>query len=340
MRHWLFLLATGLGATASSRCFAQASETDRSLAESLFEQGKQLMDASNYAQACPKLQESQRLDPGGGTLLNLALCHERQGRIASAWTEYKEALGMARRDGRQERIDAAIEHIAALEPKLPYLTLTVPNAVEGEEVKLDGAVVGSAAWGAPLTIDPGTHELTAKAPGKKPWSVALALSPSEKRSVSVPTLEPAEAPAAVASPPATPVAAVPQAPALRSEPKSNARSAAGWVIGGAGVVAIGAGSYFGLQTISKRKESTKLCPTDDSCIGDGVKLNKEAYTNAWLSDIGFGVGVIALGVGTYLLLSGTGAAEKPATNARRAPALLADGGPLPGGGKLSVSVTW
>src|SRR5450432_2466634 len=78
---------------------AQVSQTDRTLAQSLFEQGKQLMQAGRYADACPKLEESQRLDPGGGTMLNLALCYEDEGKISTAWADFKEALSMARRDG-------------------------------------------------------------------------------------------------------------------------------------------------------------------------------------------------------------------------------------------------
>ena len=66
MKHWLVLLATGVGATASGRCFAQASETDRSLAQSLFEQGKQLMDAGTGARRAPALLADAGPLPGGG----------------------------------------------------------------------------------------------------------------------------------------------------------------------------------------------------------------------------------------------------------------------------------
>jgi hypothetical protein len=117
------LVSAGIATTAQA--FAEASGSDRSLAQSLFEQAKQLMVAGKYEEACPKLAESQRLDPGGGTLLNLGLCHERQGKTASAWSDFKEALSVARRDNRSERIRDSEEHIAALEAKLPWLTVSV-----------------------------------------------------------------------------------------------------------------------------------------------------------------------------------------------------------------------
>src|SRR5689334_18204741 len=99
---------------------AEPSETDRGLAQSLFDDGKNLMKAKRYAEACPKLEESQRLDPSGGTLLNVALCHELEGKLATAWSDFKGALSLAKKDGRNDRIKAATEHIAALEPKLPF----------------------------------------------------------------------------------------------------------------------------------------------------------------------------------------------------------------------------
>jgi hypothetical protein len=329
-------VAVGLVALPS---LAAPSATDRSLAQSLFDQGKTQMDAGNYALACPKLQESQRLDPGGGTLMNLALCHEQQGKIASAWTEFKEALGIARRDERQDRVSAAEDHIAALEPKLPYLTLVVPSATEDEELKLDGAVIGRAAWGSPLSVDPGVHELSASAPGHKPWSNSFTVSLSQKHSVSVPDLEldPNAASAAGPSTSSTPAVdgAAPPGTAVRT---SSGSSAAGWVVGGLGVVGLGVGGFFGMQALKKRKDSDALCPTDDTCTGSGAKYNQQAYTAAWISDAGFGVGILGLGIGTYLLLSSSGSSESASSQTRRHGAPLhADVRSLPGGGAMSVS---
>jgi tetratricopeptide (TPR) repeat protein len=136
---------------------AEPSPADKSLATALFQQGRALLEQGRIAEACRKLEESQRLDPGGGTLLNLALCHEHEGRTATAWAEFTEAIGFARRDGRTQRVEIAETHIEQLEPKLCRMEIVVPSAadVPGLEVLRDGSPIGRAAWGAPMPIDPG-----------------------------------------------------------------------------------------------------------------------------------------------------------------------------------------
>lgn len=58
-------------------------------AQGLFDEARALMAAGQAAEACPKLEESQRLDPGSGTLMNLARCYEQTNRIATAWSTYQ-----------------------------------------------------------------------------------------------------------------------------------------------------------------------------------------------------------------------------------------------------------
>src|SRR6516165_4621044 len=110
---------TFVGARAS----AEPTAADKSLATQLFKEGRNLVDQGHVSEGCRKLEESQRLDPGGGTLLNVALCHEKEGRRATAWAEFTEALGIAKKDDRPERVELAQSHITALEPTLSHLVI-------------------------------------------------------------------------------------------------------------------------------------------------------------------------------------------------------------------------
>src|SRR4051794_15945207 len=103
---------------------AQSVARDPATAQALFEEGKRLMQAKHFSDACPKFAESQRLDPGGGTLFALALCHEGAGKTASAWADFNDALTEARKDKRADREAAALEHIRALEGQLTRVRLS------------------------------------------------------------------------------------------------------------------------------------------------------------------------------------------------------------------------
>src|SRR4051794_15931833 len=158
------------------------------MAQSLFEDGRRLMTAGDFASACPKLKESQALDPSGGTLLNLAVCHEKQGQLATAWSDFKEALSVARRDNRADRFEVAREHLATLEPQVPSLTIQVAGAKPEQQVLLDGAAVRPAAWGSPIAVDPGPHRLESTAAGHVAWSGPVEMAVAERKVMVIPEL--------------------------------------------------------------------------------------------------------------------------------------------------------
>ena len=83
------LLAFGLLACATSlistTASAAPSATEVAVAQGLYDNAKVLMEQGKYGDACPKLEESLRLDPGLGTQYHLADCYEHLGRTASAW---------------------------------------------------------------------------------------------------------------------------------------------------------------------------------------------------------------------------------------------------------------
>jgi hypothetical protein len=282
------------------------AQGNAALAQSLFQEGKRLMTAGKYAEACPKLEESLRVEPATGTLLNVAGCHEKVGRSATAWAEYTEAAANARREGRSDRERFALDRAKGLEPTLARLTIVVPlpGRQDGLEVKVDGMVLGAPSWGMAMPVDTGRHAIEVRAPGKQTWNTQIDVSARQSLEVEVPPLMDAipisAAPAAEPPPkPATPPKPDVAEPAVTSESQAGSHTAA-YVIGGLGLVSLGAGAYFGLRAIDQAKDSDRACtPT---CTTAGVELMDRANTNAWIANVGIGAGIVAVGVSAYMLL--------------------------------------
>lgn len=190
-RFFVAMLAVA-GLAGISRRAEASGKQEQQLAQALFEEARALMDRQKYDEACPKFAESQRLDPGGGTLLNLALCHEKEGKLATAKLEYADALASAIKDGRSDREAFAREHLSAIESRVPRIVVvTGPNAgLDGLEIRLDGLEIRPEAWGVAMPVDPGNHTVQAIAPGHTAWTSTSTLGPSEKKTVEVPVLEP------------------------------------------------------------------------------------------------------------------------------------------------------
>jgi hypothetical protein len=266
-----------------------------SVAQALFDEGRRLLADGNVAAACAKFAESQRIEPAGGTLMNLAACHAREGKTATAWTEFNDALTQAKRDGRDDRVDEAKRQLAQLEPHLARLTVSVDAAVAaGLTVRLDGTALGPASWGTAIPVDPGDHAVDANAPGRVPWSTHAHVAPESSVHVEVPALAQVQVqPAVPRRGPETP----PQAPV-----QSSRVPVATWILAGVGIAGIGVGSYFGVVAWNKKHDSNPQCSAT-GCSSAGASLLHQADTAAWGSNIGFGVGVVALAAATYLFLA-------------------------------------
>jgi hypothetical protein len=290
-----YLASTLLLTTIARPTLAEApppSSEARAMAETLFFTGRGLMEAKRYTEACVKFAESYRLDAAAGTLLNLAVCHEKVGKIASAWGEFKQALAEAKKAGREDRQQLATEHIDAIEPELPYITIRVPgNArVAGLEVARNGSVLTQGGWDAELPVDPGKVEIISRAAGYKPKTKTVTIEKKQHLEVTVEELEKAPLPVIVTT-----------------EPGWSGQRKFGFALMGVGVVGLGVGGYFGYRTLREKADSDKACPVFDEerrCSSLGAEKMEVARRDAWISNVGLGVGLGTLAVGTYLFIRG------------------------------------
>ncbi len=283
---------------------------EQALAEALFRDGRQLLEQGEYAAACGKLGESYKLDPASGTLLNLALCHEREGKLATAWVEYQNALARVRREGSEERVTFARDSIARIEPLVPRIRIEVTET-DGQDitVELDGTPLGRAAWGGEMPVDPGTVHVRATARGHHPYEAELSVEPGQVLTAKIPELVSDERPALVEAKEASPAPspselASTSTTGVATPPAANDnRRVAAYVATGAGVLGLAAGTYFGVVAILQKKESDPKCPGGECETNEDLSLYETAQLNANLSNVGFGLGVVGLGVGAYLFLT-------------------------------------
>jgi hypothetical protein len=305
LTRWLVPCALAVASFAPAVARAQGS--DAALAEALFQEGRRLMAQNKVAEACPKFEESHRLAPKLGTLLNLATCHDKQGKTGSAWGELTEALTLAKQAGEAERVAYARKLLDDLEKRLSRVVLEVPKPTDGEEVKLDGRVIVAAAFRTPIPVDPGDHTIEATAPGHASWSTIIGAKPGPSSvTVEVPALVASAAPSDTAPPsPPPPAKKGPPPPPPPESHGPSGQLVAGLVIGGVGLAGIGVGSVFGVMTFGKQSDSEDHC-VETRCDAEGVDLRDSASTTATVSTIAFGVGAAALVGGIVLIATDSG----------------------------------
>lgn len=326
-----------------------ARANDAAAAEQLYDEAKRLIASGHYADACPKLEQSEKLDAGLGTQFHLADCWQHVGRTASAWALFREVASQARASGQSSRARVAKDRADALEPFLSKLVIApgVASTIPGLVIRRDGTEVPRESWGSPVPVDPGNHEVSASAPDKQAWQSSVDVEGQGKvATIDVPLLadvappEPPPPVAAVAAPPPPLPQPQPQATAAAPPPPSTnlrrdvgvtsampmseepvlqnrggTQRAVGWVLVGAGLVGLGVGSYFGVRWMQDRETASNHCP-NGACDSIGIANNDDADRQVRYVAAGGGGGLAALIIGTVLVATAPSPRLVPATAAR------------------------
>jgi hypothetical protein len=214
------------------------------------------------------------------------------------------------------------------------------DAAGAVSITIDGNAAPDALGGAPVTLDPGRHELVAERPGHAPLSrIIVAQQGVQNRTV---TLDFAEG----SSPSPSPPADEPRDVAPEGSASLRPYAYVAW-----GVGAIGLGAFAMLGTLGRADEQALKddCPnatTDPALVSSGVCYKadfderKEDYERKFLfADIGLVTGIVGAAVGTTLFIisandgSSTAATEGTSQSAR----LQFDLSPTSGGAYASVA---
>jgi hypothetical protein len=315
-------VVAGLALALAPPTYAQPTDSVAA-AEQLFEQARALFDQGKFGEACPRFGASYKLDPALGTLLNMATCYEMLGHIASAWGHYREVVVLATKVNDATRINIAKQRIAALEPRLPKLTIRAPKAaLVGLSVTRDDAPIDTAVLGAAIYVDPGTHVVSASAPGYKPFSETVELREGEGKDVQL-SLEIA---------PEQPRPAGQGAVTIVREdidPGRNRRMF-GLTLGGAGAVAIITSVGFGFAARDSWNSAfdEDLCDRSTlECTPEGQDLARTARTRALVANIVGGAGIAMAAAGAVLYLTAPDRADVAVT-------------PTSGGASVSLGGRW
>jgi hypothetical protein len=294
---------------------AQSGE-DVSMAEALFQEGRRLMTAGKYAEACPKFEASVRIQSALGALYQLADCQEKTGLTASAWANFLQVAAIARRTNQGERERAARARADSLEPRLSKLVIQVAPGADSQSFSItrDGKTIDRAALGLAVPIDPGEHLVTASAERKKTWSqkvdvtregvtvkITVPALEEDRAMPSTPTVTPAPAP--TAAPPASAPPPHPARPASVHDTEADVGSGQrtiALVAGGLGVASVVFGTVLGLQAKSNWDDAKSECPTKTNCPAGAVSASEDADSQATIANIAFAVGAVGVGTGAVL----------------------------------------
>jgi hypothetical protein len=244
-------------------------------AQALFEQGRELLRQGRPEDACPKFEESQRLDAGLGTQFNLADCYEQLGKLASAHALFTEVAESARASGQKEREQVARERAAAVEPRASKLLIVVPTReMAGLRVERDGVEVARAQWDVPVPVDPGVHRLRAWGPGLSEWASEVTVPEG---------------------------GAVHDVTVLVSEEREffePLHRKLGLAAAGVGVLGVSLGSFFGVRAIMKKNQAG--CDGRECDSAESGDLRDEARSAGDLATVTMGIGAAGLATAAVL----------------------------------------
>jgi hypothetical protein len=299
--RWPALVLASAVAIHAGTARAQSDEA-LAAARRLFTEAVADEDARRYEAALEKFRRVEAVKETANVLYRIASCLDALGRHADALAAYDAIVRLGAQDpASNDAVQASRLRATQLEPSVARLSVVIPaDAPADTEVRLDDAIVGRESLGASMPLEPGRHTLHAAAAGRAPFDTAVQLTPGGRIAITVtlPPIQLSEGPLA-GMPPSSPA----------STPAPTPVGA--WVaFGVGGALAIGSVVSLVLQAsnlstldrdCASTLSGTLSCPSSSR---DAVNGAHDAAKIEGPLGIGLGAGaVVALGVGTWLLLS-------------------------------------
>ncbi len=276
---------------------AQAAVETEPDARTLFLQGQEAYQHGDYEAAVEHWERAYALDARPALQYNLAQAYGRLGRLV----EERDALEryIASADPEDSLLSAARARVATLRERLARTALRVEGGAPGAVLLVDGEERGRLPLTDPLSVEPGSHAIEARAEGYATFRSTAIVPPSEVVDVQVAMAELTSAP--------VPVSAIA-------------------LFAGGGAVLVGGGT---LGVISFVKSGDAI---------PGSRSADRAHAMALTADIMYGVGGAALvtGLVLYLVRDDEGDGDPDGAGARIdvAPMITAEGAGIGLGGRF------
>lgn len=273
---------------------AYADKESKARADKLFEDGRKYLAAKEYALACTAFEQSHAADPAIGTQLNIALCYEEWGKIASAYRAYLEAEKLAK-EKKDKRAAGARKKVDELAEKSPKLVFDLPaNADPSTILLFDDKQLEIAKLADDLLVDPGPHTLEIRVPNRPAKKQEIGAVAGERKRIPI-ELPEAEAPA-VELPPNV----------IVTTPRRKGRLYGGIALSVGGAAAIGIASIVALAARQDYANAVGDCPGGVCATREAYDATQDARFKANMMTFVAGGGIVLVGAGVYLMVTSAG----------------------------------
>jgi hypothetical protein len=267
---------------------ARADDNAVSRADKLFKDGRRAAEHNDFGQACTLFEESFRLDPAIGTLVNLGDCAEHLGDLDRAYGYYHTAS--ARMSEGDDRLARVLERLESIDRRSAKVALQLgEDAPEGTVITLDGNTID--AHKMPLHLLKGAHVALVTAVGYRGARYNLDVAEGEIRALRV-------------SPGSALEAVLPNATEVEVHRVAWARPAAVAALG-LGVASLWVGSLAGLMAIDRRDIQNANCNSQGACNQAGVDAAHDGASWATASTAMFITGAVFVALGGTLFAFST-----------------------------------
>ena len=301
----------------------------RAAAHAHFDKGLAATNAQHFAEAAEEFQAAYDRWPDFKVLYNIGRVRVALGQPVEAVDAYEAYLAQGGDAIPTERKDEVRREIDEQRPRIA--TVTVLASVDGAEVRIDGRLVGHAPLPMPVRVVAGKHAIEALLPGR----------PAQLQDVDVPGAATMEVeltfpPKVELVAPATSTVAAGALPVGADVPRdpSHGRRTLGYVVSGAGLVAVVAGTALAFDGLFADNDAraNALAATDLTRYDQARLAHDDARTRNELGWTMVGIGGAAFVAGAALVIVSSRAP------ARSGPEVNAQIVPQPAG--LALQGTW